>query len=129
MNELVKNCSIISFCMIWVSVHWAGFNSLVWCSVGSSFIKYDSLCRDVYCLIDIGICFPYWLSVFIFFYHLLWIGRFLAELTKQVFSDLVASKYQVLPYCPIHLYVYYILLYFQFWPLWAGDYALLSRGH
>ena len=29
-----------------------------------------------------------------FFLH--WIGRFLGELTKQVFSDLAASKYQVL---------------------------------
>lgn len=35
------------------------------------------------------------------------IGRFLAELTKQVFSDLAASKYQVLPCFPVHLCHYF----------------------
>jgi hypothetical protein len=36
-----------------------------------------------------------------------WAGRFLGELTKQVFSDLVASKYQVLlfPICRWFLYI------------------------
>lgn len=45
-----------------------------------------------------------------------WIGRFLAELTKQVFSDLAASKYQVLPSCPLHFhlnvsFLAYLMLY------------------
>ena len=53
-----------------------------------------------------------------------WAGRFLGELTKQVFSDLVASKYQVLhfPICRWVLYIdvdsgIFILLYIFQWYL------------
>ena len=45
-----------------------------------------------------------------FFLH--WIGRFLGELTKQVFSDLAASKYQVLSWVFVckHTYMSFFIM-------------------